>query len=370
MNPARPRVREFGLRPGSLPPGPLNAITDVAGVRVGHLTLVWGNGPLVPGKGPVRTGVTVVVPHSGNVYREKVPAAGEVINGFGKAVGLAQVAELGVLETPVALTSTLCVGLAADGLITAAIRQNPDIGVRTATVNPVVLECNDGYLNDVQGRHVKADHVLQALAGAAPGAVPEGAVGAGTGMSAFGFKGGIGTASRLVEAGGPAWTVGALVLANFGRTEDLTVAGVPVGLEWLSRRSGAPPEAPPGSVVVVLATDAPMDARQLGRLARRAVLGLARVGSVAAHQSGDFALAFSTAGRVPHDAPGPVLAGQRLAEDRRWLDPLFLAAVESTEEAVLNALWTAEDMVGRDGHRRDALPLDDVAEILRAHGRL
>jgi len=398
---SRPRAREFGIIIGTMSPGPLNAITDVPGVRVGHATLIRGEGALRPGHGPVRTGVTAILPHGGNLFREKVKAAAFVLNGFGKTIGLIQVAELGTLETPILLTNTLNVGRVADALIEYMLRDNPEIGVTTGTINPVVAECNDGYLNDIQGRHVGPAEVWEAIQGAAGGPVAEGSVGAGTGMSAFGFKGGIGTSSRVTppEAGG--FTVGTLVLANFGRREELIVAGVPVGrllkdwsqegrADFTGSRSAlddtrfpghlGPASGPSagsssgdsggdGSIIIVLATDAPLSSRQLGRLARRAVLGLARTGSTAAHGSGDIVLAFSTAQRIPHEGSVRPSGGEGFPEEGRYLGPLFQAAIEGTEEAILNALFRAETMVGRDGHVRYALPLERVRQILDKFSR-
>jgi D-aminopeptidase len=357
-----------------LPPGPLNAITDVGGVRIGQTTVSWGEGPLVPGQGPARTGVTVILPHGGNLFREKVPAAIHVINGFGKTTGLAQVDELGTIETPIALTSTLCVGRVADALITHAIAETPEIGISTSTVNPIVGECSDAWLNDIQGRHVHEEHVLAAIASARGGPVEEGAVGAGTGMIAFEWKGGIGTASRVIpgELGG--WTVGALVLANFGKRGQLVIDGVPVGQLLGEQDEGAPER---GSIMIVLATDAPLLDRGLKRLARRAGLGLARTGSMGGHGSGDIVIAFSTAERVriPHAAERLTLPVEIVAESGVTgvgspIDALFTAVVEATEEAVLNALFKATTVVGRDGQVGEALPLDRVRPLLARVGRL
>ena len=297
--PSRPTARALGLITGHLPPGPQNDICDVPGVRVGHATRVEGEGPLVPGRGPVRTGVTAILPHGGNLFKQKVPAGLFVLNGFGKATGLAQVAELGTIETPILLTNTLSAFRAADALVSYMLEQNPEIGVTTGTVNPVVGECNDSFLNDVQGRHVTAEMVRAALDGASGGPVAQGAVGAGTGMVCFGFKGGIGSSSRRVDR----YVLGALVLANFGRRPDLLIHGVPVGRRLLDYPEKAAPvsetapapqpeqesapqqpaadsgseftpdEPPPGSVMIVLATDAPLDARQLTRLAKRGRAG-------------------------------------------------------------------------------------------------
>ena len=368
----RPRARDAGITIGRLPPGPSDAITDVDGVLVGQTTVWWGEGPLRPGYGPARTGVTVVLPHPGNLFRQKVPAAFHVINGFGKSIGGDQIAELGTIEGPVALTSTLSVGRVADALVTHAIRENPDIGIATSTVNPVVGECNDGFLNDIQGRHVREEHVLAAIDGAAGGPLLEGAVGAGTGMTAFGFKAGIGTASRVIPGEFGGWTVGVLVLANYGRREQLVVDGVPVG-RALADEGGQAPER--GSIVVVVATDAPLLDRGLGRLARRVGLGLARTGSMGGHGSGEVAIAFSTAAavRIPHEPGRRTLAVELLSDDDRGnrespIDALFQGVVEATEEAVLNSLFRAETVVGRDGNRSPALPLARVAEVLRAGG--
>ncbi len=264
-----PRIRDAGITVGKLPTGPRNAITDVAGVRVGHATLIWGEGTFVPGHGPARTGVTVILSHGDNLFRHKVHAAVHTINGYGKPFGFEQVRELGVIESPIALTNTLNVGRVADALVEYSIRQNPDIGITTNSVNVVVGETNDGWLNDLQGRHVKAEHVWAALDSASPESVEEGNVGAGTGTVCFGWKGGIGTSSRVIpgEAGG--FTLGALVQSNFGRAQDLTICGVPVGKQ-IRPFGFQKPEGSKGSAMIVLATDAPLDARQLRRLVWRA----------------------------------------------------------------------------------------------------
>ncbi|RLG76893.1 MAG: S58 family peptidase [Thermoprotei archaeon] len=344
----------------SLNPGPRNSIADVRGVRVGHVTLVKGGGKLVPGKGPVRTGVTVVVPHEGNVFVEKVPAAVHVINGFTKAGGLVQVEELGVLETPIALTNTLNVGLVADGLIEYSIRENPSIGVTTTTVNPVVLECNDGFLNDIQGRHVKQHHVLEALESASED-FEEGSVGAGTGVRSFGFKSGIGTSSRIVETPVGRFTLGVLVQSNFGRKGDLIVAGVPVG-RYL--KEGVE-QSEKGSINIVIATDASLSYRQLKRLARRAGVGLARVGGYSSHGSGEVVVAFSTRCRVRHGAKQLIRA--ELLPDE-YLNPFFKAVAEAVEEAVLNSIFQSRTMVGRDGNTVPGIPIDRVVEFVKRYG--
>ena len=358
-NAGRARARDLGLRLGRLPPGPLNAITDVAGTAVGHISIVAGT--------DVRTGVTAIRTHQADPFAEKTAAAAFVLNGFGKTCGLPQVAELGVLETPIVLTNTLSVPRAADAVLDWTLARHPDV----QSVNPVVGECNDGFLNDIRGRHVSVEHVLQAIARSSGGPVDEGAVGAGVGMSCYGYKGGIGTASRAVRSGDASFVVGALVLANFGRPEELTLDGVRVG-ELLAGHQ-APAAAPTGggSIMVILGTDAPLDARQLGRIARRAALGLARTGAIAHHGSGDFVVAFSNTNRVPHQPPGPLLEPRSLVADAHPLmDGLFLGTVESVEEAVVNALFRAETMHGRAGHVREALPIEPVLDLLRRAGRI
>jgi len=364
-------VRDTGIVPGRLQPGTHNAITDVAGVRVGHATLISGEGPLHPGQGPVRTGVTVILPHEESLFRHKVRAAVHTINGFGKVYGFEQVRELGVIESPIALTNTLNVGLVADALIEHAIQRDPEIGIRTAgTVNVVVGETNDGYLNDIQGRHVRAEQVLAAIDSASSGPVVEGAVGAGTGTVCFGWKGGIGTASRALpqEAGG--YTVGALAQSNFGRPDDLVVCGVPVGHEIQPPpRQPSPSLEKEGSIMIVLATDAPLDARQLWRLCVRAGAGLARTGSYHGHGSGDFVIAFSTAILVPHTPPALVMTQPVVTDEGKAMQWLFPAVVECVEEAVLNSLFRAETMTGRDGHTIQALPVERVVKMCQRSRR-
>jgi D-aminopeptidase len=368
------RMGMFGILPCGLAAGLHNGITDVAGVAVGHETVVAGNGVWQPGKGPFRTGVTVVLPHQGNLYEAKVPAAVHSINGFGKVMGFEQVRELGNLETPIALTSTLNAPRVADGLISYALAQNPHIGVGfTATgrrgyasVNPVVGETNDGFLNDMQARVVGETAVFQAIANAHTGPVTEGAVGAGAGTSCFGWKGGIGTASRVLppEAGG--FTVGALVQTNFGQPHELTIAGVPVGQHLQPPRDE--PRLEDGSIMMVLATDAPLDSRQLERLCRRAAFGLARTGSTCAGGSGDFVIAFSTAHTIP-DRPTELVVRRAVLLEQPIMSLLGTAVVESIEEAIYNSLFMAHTVVGRDGNTRHALPIDEVLAIMRRFGR-
>ncbi len=334
----RPRARELGLRPGTLATGPLNAITDVAGVRVGHSTLIQGEN--------VRTGVTAILPHAGNLFHDKVPAAIVVANGFGKLAGSTQVNELGEIETPILLTSTLNVPRVADALIEYMLKLPGNEDVRS--INPVVGETNDGYLNDIRGRHVGREQVMEALQSAHGAAVEEGAIGAGTGTVAFGFKGGIGTSSRKAAQ----YVVGVLVQTNFGG--ELAIAGAPVGRELRAGRSSGSAD---GSIMIVLATDAPVDARNLRRMASRCVWGLARTGSTGSNGSGDYAIAFSTV----RNPPGLVRNDD--------MSPLFQAAIEATEEAIYNSLLKAVTISG-NGHTVEALPIERTREILRKHGVL
>ena len=358
-----PRVRDLGLTPGIFAPGPLNAITDVGAVEVGHRTLIEGDS--------VRTGVTAIRPHAGDLFDEKVPAAVHVGNGFGKAAGFLQVRELGTLETPVVLTNTLDVGTAVEAVVDWTLEQPGHEDVRS--VNAVVGETNDGYLHDIRGQHVTPADVRAAIEAADGGPVPEGSVGAGTGTSALGWKGGIGTSSRVLPDEHGGYTVGVLVQANYGGI--LRVDGVPVGrrLGRYDFRSavegkGSPdgPDAGEGSCMIVVATDAPVAPRNLERMAKRAMLGLARTGSYSSNGSGDFVVAFSTANhRTGETAPHP----DALLPNGR-MSPLFLATVEATEEAVYNALTTATTVRGRDGHVQEALPVDSLRTLLREAGRL
>jgi D-aminopeptidase len=329
-------------RIGTLPAGPLDAISDVAGVTVGHCTLAQGE---------QQTGVTVIRPHAADPFRAKPRAAAVVLNGFGKSVGLMQVAELGVLETPIALTNTFAVGAIAQAQIAGACRANPEIGRGTTTVNPLVLECNDGYLNDIQAMSVGAGHYEAALA-TAEAQFAQGSVGAGRGMSMFGVKGGIGSASRMPSTGRERHAVGALVLANFGRAPDLILDGRRLGGALRKRLANMPAAPESGSIIIVLATDAPLDDRQLRRLALRAGAGLARTGSVFGHGSGDIVIAFSTANPVPHDATAAMPACVLLHDAR--LDPLFQAAADATEQAIVHALFRAQPVRGFRGHERRA----------------
>jgi D-aminopeptidase len=364
----RLRARDLGIVIGTYDSGPLNAITDVAGVKVGHTTLISGDGPLKPGVGPVRTGVTVVIPRD-DVWHKKVPAGAFVLNGTGEMTGLAWVSEAGFLEYPVALTNTLNVPRVANGVMTWMISQYPGIGITDDTLTPVVAECDDGRLNDIQGRHVSESDVVAALDSAMSGPVKEGTVGAGTGMVSYGFKGGIGSASRKLPHREGGYTVGVLVNANHGRKPELIVAGAPVGRVYdpSPAAKAMQPGESEGSIIIVVATDAPLDARQLNRLAKRAALGLARTGSTARHGSGDFILAFSTANVIPHYPDQPTYPLTHLADTH--LNPVITATVEATEEAILNALTMATTVVGRDGHRVEAISLKRLRAILASHTR-
>jgi D-aminopeptidase len=369
----RPRAREAGVVVGVLEPGPLNAITDVAGVTVGHTTIIRGEN--------VRTGVTAILPHAGNLFREKVPGAVFIGNAFGKLAGSTQVNELGEIETPILLTSTLSVPRVADAVIDymLALPGNEDV----QSINPLVGETNDGTLNDIRGRHIQREDVWSAIRNARGGPVSEGAVGAGTGTIAFGFKGGIGTSSRKIPTSLGAYTVGVLVQTNFGGV--LSINGAPVGRELgryylrgeLERetnagRNSAPPrseDAADGSVIIVVATDAPLDARNLKRLAARAMMGLARTGSSGSNGSGDYVIAFSTAKEVRLT---PLSTKERNAPRAIWtlpndaMSPLFLAVIEATEEAIYNSLFKATTMTGR-GKTIEALPRTQTMEILRKY---
>jgi D-aminopeptidase len=346
----RPRARDIGLAPGVLAPGPLNAITDVAGVRVGHTTLHTGD--------HVRTGVTAIVPHAGNVFQQKVPGAVFVGNAFGKLAGSTQVEELGTIESPIVLTNTLSVGAAVEGVVRWTLQQSGNEQVRS--VNALVGETNDGGLNDIRGLHVRPEHVIAAIEAAREGAVEEGSVGAGTGTRAFSWKGGIGTASRRLDAAAGGYTVGVLVQTNYGGY--LTMGGAPVGRELSPPRQQADHD---GSCMIVVATDAPLDARDLKRLAARAIYALARTGSSYSNGSGDYAIAFSTAQDLR------VRFGEAMPQTRTLLPTdgvsrVFLAALEATEEAVYNSLLRATTVTSRSGSA-EAIPIDRVTEVLRRY---
>lgn len=331
-------ARHLGLGVGRLMPGRNNAITDVPGVLVGHKTIVADG---------LATGVTAVLPHGGDLFRSKVRATVEIINGFGKSAGLMQLAELGTIETPILLTNTFSVASCTEALIRRAIAENPEIGRETSTVNAVVGECNDGAINDIQALAVTRQDAEAALDAASAGPVEQGSVGAGTGMTSFGFKAGIGSASRALEIGSRSFTLGALVLSNFGRAGDLILPdGRRADPKGLIR-----PES--GSIIIILGTNVPLEDRQLNRVARRAGAGIARLGSYWGHGSGDIAIAFTTADPLPHASSSPFSSISRV--DDRYIDLVFEAVVEATSEAVLNALCTAKSAIGRDGRKIPAL---------------
>lgn len=360
----RPRVREIGLKIGIIPTGKLNSITDVEGVLVGNSTIVKGEN--------IRTGVTAILPHNGNLFREKVPAAIFVGNGFGKLMGSTQVNELGELETPILLTSTLAVPRVGDYLLDYLLRLAGNENVQS--INPVVAETNDGFLNDIRGRHITQTDVFDAIK-TAKSEFEEGSIGAGTGTVAFGWKGGIGTSSRKIGD----YTVGVLVQTNFGGV--LTIDGAPVGVELgkyylkdqleksVSRSSTDINDWADGSIIIVIATDAPVDARQLKRMAMRSMSGLARTGSAMTNGSGDYAIAFSTSNRIKQLESGQITRNLTLLSNDA-MSPLFLATIEATEEAILNSLFRATTMKGREGRKVEALPIDKTLEILRKYNKI
>lgn len=360
----RPRAREAGVSFGELPTGPKNAISDVPGVTVGHSTIIRGSGALKPGSGPVRTGVTAILPHAGNLYERPVKASFFDFNGCGGLQGSLQIREFGMIDTPIMLTNTMSLGSVADGIIKYMLQRNPEAGIESDTIIPIVSECDDSYLNDSRGMHVKDEHVFEAMQKASAEVV-EGAVGAGTGMSCYDFKGGIGTSSRIVALDEGRYNLGTLALTNHGDREELRIDGVPVG-HLLGRPKKARPEQ--GSIVMVVGTDAPVDSRQLGRLARRAIMGLAVTGSCSHNGSGDIVISFSTSNiHERHKMSGPLT--ETLLTDR-CLDSFFRATIDSIAESITNSLFKAETMVGRDEHVVPALPLEETLEILEEHGRL
>jgi len=383
-NNKRPRSIELGLAMGILPKGKLNSITDVPGVKVGHTTLIEGDGDLNIGKGPIRTGVTAILPHDKNIYENNITASAHVINGFGKTVGIPQIKELGRIESPIILTSTLSIWKVANYLVDYLSVNNPGI----KSFNPVVGECNDGFLNDILGRHIKKSHVLDAIDHASEKEVSEGVVGAGVGMTGFGWKGGIGTSSRIIQTQYDKgttvqgeFTIGCLTLTNTGDARDLRFDGIPIGrhilppgyedehnpLNW----SGGDPlkgtfqtnsKEPPGSIMIVIATDAPLSSRQLNRLAKRAGLGLGLVGGVATHSSGDFVIAFSNSKYNKNELKDNKYNIKQLSDHN--LSNLFRGVIESTNEAIINSILKAETVVGINGNTRHGIPIDKIIPIL------
>jgi D-aminopeptidase len=362
MTSARKRVRELGLKIGNFAPGPLNAITDVEGVLVGHSTIIEGD--------DVRTGVTAILPNRGNVYKERVMGGGFVLNGAGEVSGLTQIMEWGLIETPILLTNTMSTGACSDALVRYMLRKHPGIGIRHDVVIPVVGECDDSWLNNIAKASIRSEHVEAAIESASSGPVAEGCVGGGTGMITCDFKAGIGTSSRLVPISEKnSFTLGVLVMSNFGEMRDLCFDGLHVGhrldahyRETVKRRENY------GSIIAIIATDAPVTTNQLNRLSKRVALGIGRVGSYAAHGSGEIVLAFSTANRVPREIEGDIAPLKVLLDGK--LNPFYAAAIEATEEAILNSLCMAEDMKGYSGSFAPAIPLDVLEDILRNPGAL
>jgi D-aminopeptidase len=357
------RARELGIPLGRFRPGKLNAITDVEGVLVGHSTIIRGAGPLRRGKGPVRTGVTAILPNQKNIFEQRVTGGGFVLNGAGEVSGLTQLMEWGLVETPIFLTNTLSVGKVSDAAVQWMVEQFPGIGDEHDVLIPLVGECDDSWLNDVAGRHVKAENVKEALETATGGPVAEGSVGGGTGMISCDFKAGIGTSSRKLSPAFGGYTVGVLVMNNFGHMQDLRIAGIPVGpLLYPRYRHFHKRAMSYGSIIAVVATDAPLSSHQLGRIAKRAALGIGRAGSIAAHGSGEMILAFSTANKIPRTTQKMIYHMKILLDQR--LNPLYEAAIEATEEAIVNSLCMAREMEGVNGNYAPALPLAEVKEIV------
>jgi D-aminopeptidase len=375
----RPRARDLGIKIGTIKTGKYNAITDVSGVRVGHVTLIEGSGKLASGKGPIRTGVTAIIPHGGDLFLEKVTGAVLRINGFGEVTNSEQVHEMGFIEGPIMLTNTLNVARVADAVIDWSLAKSAIMGIDTWSVSPLVAETSDMYLNDIRGRHVNKDHVFRAIDSARGGEVEEGAVGGGTGMVCYDFKGGIGTASRKLPDKFGGYTVGVLAQTNFGYRPQLMVNGVPIGRELINykpikRKVDNPPLTEPqppkdgGSCIIVIATDAPCSHRILMRLAVRAQNGLARTGSHTGNTSGDFVIAFSTTRRKKHFADALKYRMEQVIEQGDLINYLFWSVVEATEEAVLNSLFRSETMIGRDDRVVPGLPLEETVKLMQKYG--
>ena len=360
----RVRARELGAYLGRFKPGRWNAITDVEGVLVGHSTIIRGAGPLRRGKGPIRTGVTCILPNQHNIFEQRVVGSGFVLNGAGEVSGFTQLMEWGLIETPIFLTNTLSVGQVSDAAVQWMVNQYPGIGAEHDVLIPLVGECDDSWLNDIAGRHVLSENVLEALNTTASGPVAEGSVGGGTGMICCDFKSGIGTSSRKLKPVLGGYTVGILVMNNFGHMRDLRIGGFPIGpmlepsYQTMSKRTSTY-----GSIIAVLATDAPLNNHQLGRLAKRVSLGIGRAGSIAAHGSGEIILAFSTANTVPRVTQKMIYHMKVLLDAR--LNPLYEAAIEATEEAILNSLCMAREMEGANNNFAPALPIEEVKDLLR-----
>jgi D-aminopeptidase len=360
----RHRARELGIPLGRFKPGKWNAITDVEGVLVGHSTIIRGPaGPLRRGRGPVRTGVTAILPNQKNIFDQRVTGGGFVLNGAGEVSGLTQLMEWGLVETPIFLTNTLSVGAVSDAAVQWMVEQFPGIGDEHDVLIPLVGECDDSWLNDVAGRHVKPENIREALETASSGPVAEGSVGGGTGMICCDFKAGIGTSSRKLGPALGGYTVGVLVMSNYGHMRDLRIAGLPLG-PWLEPRYRHLHKRAPGygSIIAVFATDAPLSSHQLGRISKRVALGIGRAGSIAAHGSGEIILAFSTANKIPRTTRKMIYHMKLLLDQR--LNPLYEAAIEATEEAILNSLCMAREMEGVNNNFAPALPLEEVKDLV------
>jgi len=365
LNTPRVRARELGLPLGRFKPGKYNAITDVEGVLVGHCTLIKGEGPLRPGHGPVRTGVTAILPGNGNIFMERMNGGGFVLNGAGEVSGMTQLMEWGLVETPMMLTNTMAVGAVADGVARYLVDRYPGIGDEHDVIIPIVGECDDSWLNDIAGRHVRDQHVLEAIQNAKSGPVAEGNVGGGTGMVTCDFKAGIGTASRKLPEAMGGYTLGVLVMSNFGKMHNLRVGGLPVGEVLAEKFKDMPKRGQTyGSIIAVVATDAPLLSHQINRLCKRVSLGIGRVGSYAAHGSGEIVVGFSTANIIPRRTQKMVYKLKILLDQR--LDPLYEAVMEATEEAILNSMCMAEPMKGVNDNFCAALPLDEVRRFVDA----
>ncbi len=358
----RCRLRDLGVNIGTLPTGPFNAITDVPGVRVGHTTLIEGSGRRKPGNGPVRTGVTVIMPND-DIYNRKLLSGGFILSGAGEVSGYTQLSEWGLIETPIALTNTMAVGRVSDGIVKWMAGRYPEIRDQQEVIIPVVGECDDSFLNDAVGLHIKPQHVFAALDGASSGPVEEGAVGAGTGMICCDFKAGVGTSSRVLSVGGKQYTIGVLVVSNFGIMDDLRMDGYPVGRLLVplqgtySRRVNNY-----GSIIVVVGTDLPLSSQQLNRVCRRAALGIGRVGSYGAHGSGEIIIGFSTANEIPH-RPKDSFDQAKVMRDSA-LDPVYKSVIETTEESILNSLTMAVDMEGAGNNKVPAMKLSLLKGLL------
>lgn len=333
------RIRDYGITIGSLKRGKLNAITDVNSVKVGHVTLDENN---------IKTGVTAIIPHSGNLFKEKVTASSYVLNGYGKSIGLMQISEIGSIETPIILTNTFSVGTAYNAVIEYMLKDNEDIGIATGTINPIICECNDGYLNDIRNQGIKTKHVISAIKNARKN-FKEGSVGAGTGMSCLGLKGGIGTASRILELDNNTYTIGSLILSNFGKGTDLLIDGIKAGKIINNNLT----EEDKGSIIIIIATDIPLSNRQLKRVCKRAVVGLVRTGSYIGNGSGDIIIGFTTANNISHYELRDFIPHKVINENK--IDLLFRAVAESVEESILNSLISANKIIGRNHHIRPIL---------------